>query len=52
MATSIYNHHRYARTVLRKFRKADATFTIELYPDIWRFQGHVGVGVGCRVFSH
>jgi hypothetical protein len=42
MATSIYNHHRFSRAILKKFRKTDATFTLELYPDYWRFQGHVG----------
>ncbi|KAJ9108970.1 hypothetical protein QFC21_000293 [Naganishia friedmannii] len=39
MATSMYNHHRFARAVMKKFRKAPASLTIELHSNHWLFQG-------------
>ncbi|KAJ9097345.1 hypothetical protein QFC19_006813 [Naganishia cerealis] len=42
MATSMYNHHRFARAVMKKFRKAPASLTIELHSNHWLFQGQQG----------
>ncbi|GHJ85582.1 hypothetical protein NliqN6_1984 [Naganishia liquefaciens] len=42
MATSMYNHHRFARAVMKKFRKAPASLTIELHSEHWLFLGQQG----------
>jgi hypothetical protein len=42
-SVSIYNHHRFARSSLKRSRKFDASLTIELYGDHWRFKGSVGI---------
>jgi hypothetical protein len=43
MATSMYNHHRFARAVMKKFRKAPASLTIELHSNHWLFKGQVSL---------
>jgi hypothetical protein len=45
MATSMYNHHRFARAVMKKFRKAPASLTIELHSNHWLFQGQVSLSL-------
>jgi hypothetical protein len=38
---SIYNHHKFARSILKKSRKSDPSLTIELFTDHWKFKGSV-----------
>jgi hypothetical protein len=38
MASSIYNHHKFARAILKKSRKSEPSLTIELFTDHWKFK--------------
>ena len=41
-SASGYNHHRFARAVLKKSRKWEPSLTIQLYASHWRFENSVG----------
>jgi hypothetical protein len=41
MASSIYNHHKFARGILKKSRKSEPSLTIELFTDHWKFKNSV-----------
>lgn len=41
-SASGYNHHRFARALLKKSRRWEASLTVELLPNYWRFEHSVG----------
>lgn len=43
MASSIYNHHKFARAILKKSRKSEPSLTIELFTDHWKFKNSASI---------
>ena len=46
-SASGYNHHRFARAVLKKSRKWEPSLVVQLYPSHWRFENSVGLPGPC-----
>lgn len=40
-SASGYNHHRFARSVLKKSRKWEPSLAVQLFPNHWRFENSV-----------
>ena len=47
-SASGYNHQRFARAVLKKSRKWEASLIVQLYPSHWRFEGSVSLESSTR----
>ncbi len=51
-SASGYNHQRFARAVLKKSRKWEASLVVQLYPFHWRFESSVSVVLNHSLLSN